>query len=72
MRDQLYIQCALQSGNEHDVAWIPEDCAKKYNHVSFGDEQIWIVNSVGTVKLPWSQVNERSRDWKSQRKASDI
>lgn len=72
MTEQLYVQCTLQSGTTHDVAWVPEDMAKRYNHVSFGDEQVWVVTTVGTVKLPWSQVNERSRDWKRTRAASDI
>lgn len=70
----LYVQCTMRLGDRRDVAWIPEDCAVIDAVVSFGDvpEELWTITTVGDVKLPWSQVNERGRDWKNTRKASDV
>lgn len=71
--EQIYVQCTMRQGNRHDVAWIPEDCARVGAAVSFkGDSGQWMITTVGTVRQPWSTVNERGRDWKSQRQASDI
>ncbi len=68
-----YLQCTMRQGDLRDVAWIPEDCAREGAVVSWGDgDGVWTITSVGTLRQPWSAVNERSRDWKSQRKASDI
>lgn len=73
MSETLYIQCTLKHGDERDVAWIPENCAVQGAFVSFNDEkELWQVTTVGTVKQPWSTVNERGRDWKRTRAASDI
>lgn len=73
MTEQLYVQCTMQSGTARDVAWIPDFLAVPDRVVKFPPEpDVWTITTVGTVKLPWSQVNERSRDWKRTRAASDI
>ena len=60
------------------VSWIPEKYAVRGKYLSLENRETgicedgWRVVLVGTVRLSADQVSERSRDYKNQRKASDI
>lgn len=69
-----YRQCWL--GREKQkcihVAWIPEKYAKFGKVLKIKDVDGYKVLAVGSVRKPEAEVNERSRDFKQTRKASDI
>ncbi len=75
--DQLYKQCTLKdkATNGLHVAWIKNELAVVGSTVSFKDEDgnFFIVEKInGETTLPWSEINDRSQDYKRTREASDI
>jgi len=66
-----YCQCTLKKGDIEDVVWIPEKYAKEGKWLKIAEENGWQVIKTGT---PMSEdyVFGHERDFKDQRKASDI
>ena len=71
------VQCTLRRGNVHQTAWLEEKEGLKVGAIAElkseeADQQKgWEVVMIGT-RLPAEVVQERSRDYKNTRKASDI
>ena len=73
-------QCTLKKkdayGFEEYVSWIPEEHAilNKFLKIKIDGfwEDGWQVTSVSAYRKKSSELNERSRDYLKQRKASDI
>ena len=72
---QFYVQCRLTRGSARQTAWIPEKFARVGRVVRLTEagvtEDGWQVAGVGT-RLTEDYVRERSRDYLSTRRASDI
>jgi hypothetical protein len=71
----MHTQCLLRKGNQEQVSWIPSQFAIEGSYVklrSRGSEwdDGWRVMSVWTT-MASSEIDERSRDYKHQREASD-
>ena len=71
-----HTQCKLRKGNTVQVSWIPTEFAVEGAYValkprgeSVADDG-WLVEAVWTT-MASDDVTERSRDFKSQREASD-
>lgn len=69
-----YKQCWLGREGEKfiHVAWIPEKFAKSGKVLRIKDVDGFKVLAIGTARKPEEEVQERSRDFKNTRKASDI
>lgn len=69
-------QCVLKKGTKVQVSFLPEKYAKEGKFVKLRDgnewEDGWKVNMVSSLRVPTSEVVERSQDYKHQREASDI
>lgn len=71
------VQCTLRRGTTTQTAWLEEKDGLKVGAIAElksenpGQEYGWEVLTVGT-RLPAEVVQERSRDYKNTRKASDI
>ena len=69
-------QCELVNGSMRKTAWIPSKFAiekqKIYIDDPHGAKEFWIVERVYGAPRPYSEVNERSQDYKHTREASDI
>jgi len=64
-------QCKLQKGISFTYSWIPEKFAKVGNCVKLKDDNGWqVVNVFGIMDS--KKVQERSIDYRNQRKVSDI
>jgi len=70
--DYMMRQCRLQRGGMIQTAWIPEKFAGVGKFVKICGEDGWGVIYVGERRTPYSEVNERGRDYLRQREASDI
>jgi hypothetical protein len=69
---KFYRQCKLRNGNVYTVGWIDAIHARIGNWVKMkSDESEWIVAEVWS-KLSKEYVEEHERDYRKQRKASDI
>lgn len=70
------VQCGLVRGNQRDVQWIPTEYAEVGKRIRVqvdGEwEYGWVISSVADLHLPEAYVAERSRDWRTQRRGSDI
>ena len=66
-----YKQCILRKGNIQTTSWIPEKYAKVNKVLKLKAVDGWKVIEVG-VEMDEKEVNERSRDYLKQRKASDV
>ena len=66
-----YRQCKLKKGNTETTSWIPEKFAKKGKFLKLKDDNGWEVISVGGM-MDEKEVQDRSRDYKKTRLASDI
>jgi hypothetical protein len=68
-----YRQCKFKKGNTAQYAWIEERGAKVGNEVELksSNDEKWLVVEVGG-RLSEEYVRELERDYKNQRKASDI
>lgn len=76
MDDDTYTQCIFQNGEKQTTSWIPSSFAKLGRVLRLKNEQDewedgWVVAEIGTT-LSAEYVFEHERDFKSQRKASDI
>ena len=80
-KNQFYKQCSLvkqidEKRIREKIAFIPEQFAKvgKYIQVLEGEEWSdgWKVQWAGKVRLSEAYVQERSRDYKHTREASDV
>ena len=71
-----YRQCAMEKplpsgGVMSTISWIPEEFAVIGKFLKLDDDDGWRVKMVGARKGD-KEVNERSRDYKKQRKGSDM
>lgn len=77
LRKPIISNKKIRSGFKHQTAWLNEKEGLKVGAIveikseTEGDEQGWEVVSMGT-RLPAETVQERSRDYKNTRKASDV
>lgn len=68
-----YKQCNLQHQDSHQVAWLPVEYCQQGKRVTLAeDSKEWTVTSVGDLERGHDEVMAWGRDWKNQRKASDI
>ena len=72
MAKQFYRQCSMVKGTAGQVAWIPENFAVAGSYVMLGDDDGWMVESVGPYRQSEEYRREHERDYKTQRSASDI
>lgn len=69
---QFYRQCKLFNGNVYTIGWIDSTLAKLGQWVKMkSDDSEWVVAEVWG-KLSKEYVEEHERDYRKQRKASDI
>lgn len=84
-KKETHTQCHLQRGNVRQVSWIPSSYAVAGQFVKLKEKKIndkgiqeefwddgWEVTSVGSMTFPSKYIQERERDYKETRKASDI
>lgn len=73
---QCNLEKEIADGKKLLTSWIPEKFAIKGRYLELKNEDQWengwLVASVGTERLDEKIVEENSRDYRSQRKASDI
>lgn len=67
-----HTQCTLIKGSQRYTCWLPSKYAIVNNYVKIKDEDGWLVFSVGDTQLDSKYVEERSRDYRTQREGSDI
>lgn len=78
MKEVWYRQCSYEKENNDGsktvgIAWLPEKFATVGRPIYFKNpEKIYQVTSVGDKRMEEKVLIERERDWKNQRKASDI
>ena len=69
-------QCELVNGSMRKISWIPSKFAvnnkKLYIDDPNGGREFWIVERVFNRIMSYSEVNERSQDYKHTREASEI
>ncbi len=76
----MYLMCELSrkvdGGIQNQVSWIPEKFAVKGKYLKLKEDTVWIdgwlVDSASDESLPGNILNDRSQDYKTQRKGSDI
>jgi len=66
-----YCQCKLRKGSNVTTSWLPEEFAKKGKILMLEHDDGWEVIEAG-MSMDYKEVNDRSQDYKKQRKASDI
>lgn len=66
-----HCQCKLKKGNKFQVSWIPEKYTKLGKFLKLKEDNGWEVIEIFAKKNS-KEVDKRSRDYKYQRKASDI
>lgn len=76
MPKDMYRQCHLIRGNEHQTSWIPSEIANVNQTVKLKEDdgtwdEGWQVTAVFN-ELPYEVVRERGQDYKKTRKASDV
>ena len=84
-KNATHTQCHLRKGNVTQVSWIPSDHAVVGKYVKLKETKIndrgieedvwedgWLVITAGGTTFPSKYIQERGRDWKETRKASDI
>lgn len=76
-KDANYVQCSLQKGNTHHMAWIPEQFAVVNKFIKIKNENDtwddgWQVTYASENKLGAEAANQASQMYKKTRKASDI
>jgi hypothetical protein len=67
----FYRQCLLKKKNSYLTSWLPEKFAKCGKYIKLIDDDGWKVMAVWS-RLSEKEVMENSRDYLSQRAASDI
>ena len=84
-KNSTHTQCHLRRGNVTQVSWIPTDHAVIGKYVKLKETKLndrgikedvwedgWQVVTAGGQTFPSKYIQERERDWKETRKASDI
>lgn len=72
MKDYFMKVCTLKKGTLVQTLWMPEKFAVKGKILKLKDDDGWVVDIVSKIKVPQKYVDERSRDYKRTREASDI
>jgi hypothetical protein len=73
----FYRQCELMKGATKQVAWVPVAFCKVGTNVELLNETSqfekgWKIANVFTLRQDGDYLKEHERDWKTQRKASDL
>ena len=84
-KNATHTQCHLRKGNVTQVSWIPTEHAVVGKYVKLKETKLndrglaedvwedgWLVVTSGGTTFPSKYIQERGRDWKETRKASDI
>jgi hypothetical protein len=81
-KKKWYCQCRMEKptgkdSRKWDIAWIPEKFAKVGKYIKIKQEDGtwdngWLVTGVGDIKREESYLIDHERDYKNQRKASDV
>lgn len=76
-KDANYVQCHLQKGNTHHMAWIPEQFANVGKYIKIKDDNDswddgWQVKYASENVLDALAANQASQMYKKTRKASDV
>lgn len=71
MKNQNHRQCKLQKGITFQYSWIPDKYAKLGKYIKLKDDDGWEVVEVFSI-MDSKKVQERSTDYRNQRKVSDI
>lgn len=66
-----HYQCKLKKDNTFTHSWIPEKYAKKGKFIKLKEDDGWEVIHVGSM-MDSKKVQQRSTDYRNQRKMSDI
>lgn len=70
---ETHRQCTLMRGQDQQVAWIEAKHARVGLNVKLKeDDSWWVVAKAGEFELDSDVVNERSRDYRNHRKATDV
>jgi hypothetical protein len=73
-KDVVYRQCRLRRGNCHQTSWLPEKFAAVGKVLRLRNaahwEEGWLVEEVGSHRLPESQLPDWHREIKGHRKAT--
>jgi len=67
-----YKQCLMVKNGMYQISWLPERFAKTGKFLKLKEDDGWEVKEVYGPELDEAIVNERSRDYRKQREASDI
>ena len=68
----FYRQCNLRKNNVETTSWLPEQYARCGKWVKLKEEDGWLITNVSKKRIEEKELMERRRDFKNQRKASDI
>lgn len=78
MTIQMHVQCKLRhtSGGQQ-VVWLPQENARKGNYVRIKDGGKWtdgwlVIEAYTLSPMPSDVIQERGRDFKNHRKATDV
>lgn len=71
-KDANYRQCALQKGDSHHMAWIPEQFAVVGKFIKIKEDDGWEVKFVSDGTRTAEEANQASQLYKKTRKASDV
>lgn len=81
MTIHMHIQCELQrpteQGHQRNTVWLPAEHAIEGKFVKLKTNGIWedgwkVVTAYSGAPLPSEVIQERSRDFKNHRKATDV
>lgn len=78
MTIQMHVQCKLRHTNGgQQVVWLPQENARKGNYVRIKENGKWtdgwlVVEAYTLSPMPSEVIQERGRDFKNHRKATDI
>ena len=67
-----YRQCTLTRGTTTQIAWIPEQFAKKDKYLRIGDENGWQVVEFGSHRLSGQYLMEHEREYMNHRNVTDV
>jgi hypothetical protein len=72
MSEIYYRQCTLKKGPTVQVAWIPEQFAKKGKYLRIGDDNGWLVVEAGTRRISGQYLMEHEREYLNHRNVTDV
>ena len=73
--DYFMRQCSLLKTKDETVTklvvWLPESKVEIDKYLKLDGDNGWCVKTIGDLRIPYSEINKRSQDYKHQRNASD-